>query len=234
MKIFLSFLFLSLCALGAMPAAVAGPSTCSEIIAERNTTFDNNKLYLQRISSLRGEITVLENRAELLSGGALEDSKAKLADRQASLKRVQTAQEQLARRLKELDAQVQQCKNGRHESAGGTWTGKWRGGNRDYDVFSMTGKVFFNLTSPDHTITGQGGCTPSGSSATCDYQERYKSGAEAADSFGTMVLIFNGDTILEKRTLTGVQCHGGGQDWCDAFRARIGQTVEDTWYRVKP
>jgi hypothetical protein len=234
MRIATSSLFLFLCALVAVPAAAAGPSTCTAIIAERNRVFDDNKDLLAEVSKLRKAVASDEAAVEMLSGGAQENAKNELAKDNAALKAAQSKQQAVGKKLKDLDAEVQQCRNGRRESTGGTWAGKWIGGNRDYQVFSMIGRVFFNETSPDHTITGQGSCSPSGNAATCDYEERYKSGAEEADSFGKMALTFNGDTILEQRTMRSVQCYGGAQGWCDSFRAHIGQTIEDTWHRAKP
>ena len=234
MRIVASCLLLFLCGQAAISPALARSKTCSEIIAERNRVFDQNKPLLAEVSKLRKAVASDEAAVEMLSGGALENAKNELAKDTAALKEAQAKQQEVGKKLKELDAEVQQCRNGRHESTGGTWAGKWQGGNRDYHVFSMIGRIFFNETSPDHTITGQGSCAPSGSAATCDYEERYKNGSEEMDSFGKMALTFNGDTILEQRTLQSVVCYGGAQALCDAARAHKGQTVEDTWHRVKP
>ena len=233
-RIAVSSLFLSLCALGAMSAAVAGPSTCTEIIAERNRVFDQNKGLLAEASKLRKAVSSDEAAVEMLSGGAQENAKNELSRDSAALKVAQSKQQDVGQKLKELDTEVARCRGRNQESQGGTWTGKWRGGNRDYSVFILQGRVYYNLTSPDRTITGQGACTVSGSAATCDYEERYKSGSEETDSFGKQVLTLSGDTIVEQRTMRSVQCYGGAQGWCDSFRAHIGQTVEDTWHRVKP
>jgi len=234
LRIAVSSLFLSLCALGAMPAAFAGPSTCTAIIAERNRVFDQNKSLLAEASKLRKAVSSDEAAVEMLSGGALENAKNELAKDSAALKEAQSKQQETGQKLKELDVQVQECRNGRTESVGGAWAGKWRGGNRDFQMFSMIGRMFFNETSPDHTITGQGSCSPSGNAASCDYEERYKSGSEEMDSFGKMALTLSSDTIVEQRTLQSVVCYGGAQALCDNALKHKGQIVEDTWHRVKP
>jgi hypothetical protein len=234
LRIAASSVLLFLCALGATPAALAGPSTCTGIIAERNRVFDQNKSLLTEVSKLRRAVSSDESAVEMLSGGAQENAKNELSRDSAALKEAQSKQQGVGQKLKELDAEVARCQGRNQESQGGTWAGKWRGGNRDYSVFILQGRVYFNLTSPDKTISGQGSCSVSGSAATCDYEERYKSGSEETDSFGKQALTLSGDTIVEQRTLRSVQCYGGAQGWCDSFRAHIGQTVEDTWHRIKP
>ncbi len=234
MRIAASSLFLMLCALVAVPAAAAGPSTCTAIIAERNRVFDQNKGLLAEVSKLRKAVASDEAAVEMLSGGAQENAKNELAKDNAALKAAQSEQQPVGQKLKELDSEVARCRGKNQESQPGSWAGKWRGGNRDYGVFILNGQVLYNLSSPDKTISGQGSCSVSGSSATCDYEERYKSGSEETDSFGKQLLTLSGDTIVEQRTMRSVQCYGGAQGWCDSFRAHIGQTVEDTWHRVKP
>ncbi len=234
LRIAVSSVFLLLCALGSMPAAFAAPSTCTEIIAQRNRVFDDNKTLLAEVSKLRKAVSSDEAAVEMLSGGAQENAKNELAKDTAALKEAQSKQQQVGLKLKELDTEVARCRGKNQESQPGSWAGKWRGGNRDYQVFILQGRVYYNVTSPDKTISGQGSCSVSGSAATCDYEERYKIGSEETDSFGKQALTLSGDAIVEQRTLRSVECYGGAQGWCDSFRAHIGQAVEDTWHRVKP
>jgi hypothetical protein len=234
LRIAVSSLFLLLCALGAMPAALAGPSACSEIVAQRNRVFDDNKVQLAAVSKLRKAVSSDEAAVEMLSGGAQENAKNELAKDTAALKAAQSKQQEVGLKLKELDTEVARCRGKNQESQPESWAGKWRGGNRDYSAFILQGRVLYNETSPDHTISGQGSCSVSGSAATCDYEERYKSGSEEMDSFGKQALTLNGDTIVEQRTLRSLECYGGGKALCDAARPHIDQPIEDTWHRVKP
>lgn len=221
-----------LSALGSAQPGLAQSSGCSQIIWRRNLKYDANKNYLQLISIYQEHISAIKSQMDLLSGGAFESAKAELAQNEKDLKDAQAKQQDNAKKLKELDAEVERCRNGRStESTGGPWAGTWISPDRTYKFFSISGQVYFNTTSANGSVSGEGSCAISGNTANCKYEERFGTGAQAVNMFGSHALTLSGDTITDRKTLENVQCVGGPDSACATARKSVGKTLEETWHR---